>query len=138
MPAALCRLGFALLIAGAMPALAQEGEGGFARLPQMAPALVACLQAAPGSAATAALPMNHGRALVRLERPDGERRECVAELGPAGRPARVESDRPVGAAPPLPGEGERRFTLRPLCGGAAAVRDEAGTAAGWLNPSACR
>lgn len=132
------RLRLALVLGlAAFPALAQE-DGWTRFLPQTAPAIRACLQGEAGAAATAALPMNRGRVLVRFARTGGERMECVAELGPPGRPARRESTEPLGAAPPLPGEDGRRVTLERLCPDAAELRDEAGQPAGWLNPAACR
>ncbi|MXP63592.1 hypothetical protein E0493_09555 [Roseomonas sp. M0104] len=137
MPAA-PRLRLALLLsAAAFPALAQD-EGWTRFLPKLAPAMVACLQGEAGSAASAALPMNHGRALVRLERADGERLECIAELAPPGQPARRESLKPLGAAPPLPGEDERRFTLERPCAAARQVSDAAGRELGWLSAPGCR
>ncbi|MDJ0390847.1 hypothetical protein QMO56_22275 [Roseomonas sp. E05] len=132
------RLAFALLLsAAALPARAED-EGWTRFLPDLAPAMVACLQGQAGGAVSAALPMNHGRALVRLERPDGERLECVAELAPPGQPARPESLKPLGAAPPLPGEDERRFTLTRPCAAAKPVPDAAGQPLGWLSLAGCR
>lgn len=129
-------MAFGLALA-TLPAAAQQDEGWTRFLPAMAPGLVACLEGEAGGVVTAAMPMNHGRVLVRLQRPGGERLECVAELGPPGRPARRETLRPVGVEPPWPGEDGRRFTLHPLCAGAAGMRDEAGQPAGWLNPEGC-
>lgn len=138
------RLAFALLLgaatlAAAAPPVRAQDEGWTRFLPVLAPAMVACLQGEEaGAAATAALPMNHGRALVRLERRDGERLECVVELGPPGHPARLESLRPTGAAPPLPGEDGRRFTLGQPCATAMPVPGENGRTLGWMAPSGCR
>jgi len=132
------RLSFTLLLAvAALPARAQD-EGWTHFLSVLAPAMAACLQGEEGAAATAALPMNHGRALVRLERRDGERLECIAELGPPGQPAHRESLRPAGAAPPLPGEDERRFTLSRPCAEATPVLGQSGQTLGWMALSGCR
>ncbi|HWL80529.1 MAG TPA: hypothetical protein VNR89_06230 [Roseomonas sp.] len=132
------RLAFALLVSvAALPAAAQD-EGWTRFLPDLAPAMVACLQGETGAAASAALPMNHGRALVRLARPDGERLECIAELAPPGQPARRESLKPLGMAPPLPGEDERRFTVARPCAAAMPIQAADGRPLGWLSSEGCR
>ncbi|ONG46044.1 hypothetical protein BKE38_25780 [Pseudoroseomonas deserti] len=118
----------------ATTALAQE-DGWSRFLPETAPGIAACLEGEAGAAATAALPMNHGRVLVRITRRDGDRLECVAELGVPGTRARREQSRSVGAAPPLPGEDAQRLSLAPLCPGATPVPQAAGL---FLNPPGCR
>ncbi|MCQ4159587.1 hypothetical protein NON00_06570 [Roseomonas sp. GC11] len=116
-------------------ALEGWGEGWARFLPETAPAIAACLEGATGTVATAALPLNGGRVLVRLTRPDGERQECTATLGAPGQKARRERTTPVGAAPPLPGEDAQRLSLAPLCPGAQPVPQAAGL---FLNPPGCR
>lgn len=130
----------AILAGGLLPAAAPSAqEESWTRLlPGLAPALVACLQGEAGAAVTAALPMTRGRALVRLARPDGERLECIAELAPPGQPAKRESRGPAGPMPPLPGEGEQRFTLAQACPAARPVQAADGPVLGWLAPEGCR
>jgi len=135
---ALPRLALAVLLPALLPAAARAEAEWVRFLPDLAPALAACLEGESGSAVTAALPMNRGRAFVRLQRPDGERLDCIAELGPPGAAARRESREGAGAAPPFPGEGESRFTLARPCAAAAPLRDAAGGTLGWLSPPGCR
>lgn len=132
------RLALAFLLPAALPGVARAETEWTRFLPDLAPALTACLEGEAASAAIAALPMNRGRAFVRLQRPDGERLDCIAELGPRGAAARRESREPAGASPPFPGEGESRFTRARPCAAAAAVPDGRGGTLGWLSPPDCR
>ncbi|MFT8242538.1 hypothetical protein [Roseomonas sp. BN140053] len=123
-----------LLLGAALPAAAQEA--GWERLlPGVAPALAACLAGAPGSMVTAAVPLSGGRVLARVEARDGTRMDCVAS---GGTPPRVEDRRPVGAAPPFPGEGDRAFLLERNCPDARRIDGADGRPLGWLAYPACR
>jgi uncharacterized membrane protein len=119
-------------------------EGSWARLSRdLAPALGACLAAAPGSAprVSIAWPMNHGMAGARLRNAEGGWVECVAPL------AGGEVDRLVPLAagtPPLPAEDETLFStpeVGPPAGDCQAherLLDASGALLGYLTrPGGC-
>lgn len=123
------RLAPALL---ALPALAQ-GPGFEARLPEWAPALLACLAGRPGAMVVEAWPAAPGAVSARLLLPGGAREDCLAD--PAA--AEVLARRAVGPAERLPGEGLRAFMAERRCADAWRVTDAAGRELGWLAYPGC-
>lgn len=100
-------------------------------LPGIAPSLRACLGTDAKAAVVAAVPLEGGRLLARIRGADGERVDCTA-LGD-----RVTGRRPVGIAPPMVGEDERRFTLERGCVDARRVDAADGTVLGWIGYPGC-
>lgn len=116
----------------ALPALAQA-PGWEARLPDLAPALLACLAGRPGAMVVEAWPMNRGMAGARLLLPGGAREDCVAEIGGGTVAAR----HPVAPGDRRPDEGLRAFMPERRCVDAIRVTDAAGRELGWLAYAGC-
>ncbi len=113
-----------------------------ADLPAMLPALLSCLEAAPGQAARVVLakPVEAGQATVRLVNAERETYDCRAPL--AG--GEVETMQLAGRnLPRQPGEARSIFTPasgRPLQGACyrhESVPDAAGVRQGWLSYDLC-
>jgi hypothetical protein len=114
--------------------LAAAQEVWESRLPDLAPALRACLLAAPaGSAVVLAWPMNHGQAGALLRLPAGGREECVADAMTGA----IALRRTVPEAERRSGEDERRFTLERGCVDARRVDGKDGAVLGWLGYPGC-
>lgn len=125
------RLAAALVLLAA-PALAQA-PGWEARLPEIAPALRACLAERSGAMVVLAWPMEQGMAGARLLLPGGAREDCVAALAGGS----VESRAPVAAGDRRADEGARAFMLERRCVDAWRVADGAGRELGWLAYPGC-
>lgn len=120
---------FCLLPLLARPAAAEEFWT--RELPGIAPGLRACLGSDTTAAVVAAVLLADGRVLARVRDAAGERVDCTA-LG-----VRVVGRRPVGLAPPLVGEDERRFTLDRGCVDARRVDGAEGGVLGWIGYPGC-
>jgi hypothetical protein len=119
-----------LLLLGAGPVWAQT-PGWESMLPEIAPALRACLADRPGAMVVEAWPMNRGLAGARLLLPGGAREDCEADLGTGT----VAHRGPAG--PKQPGEGLRAFMLERRCVDAWRVTDAQGREVGWLAYPGC-
>ncbi len=144
--AALCMLGL-LAIGGCKPDAVAPGRASAAvlgtvpdwsaELPELLPAMQACLKSTGATAVTKAWPIASGLAGVRLLQTDGQRIDCVAtEDGRA-----VLMTEPVRAASQLEGEREPLYTPVQKPQGTACLETspaEGGAGGGWLSYDTCR
>jgi len=122
-----------LLAAG--PASGQ-GEAWERLLPEMAPALAACLTAfAPEGMVVLVVPQEEGRVMARLRRGDGSGLDCVASVRPPAVPQLVR--RRVTAEMLAASMGPRAFMLERRCVDAWRVDAPDGRVVGWLAYPQC-
>jgi hypothetical protein len=121
------------LLALAPARAAADWEG---MLPEIAPALVACLRGfAPDGMVVAAAPFTDGRILARIARGDGSALDCTALPRPPEQPELVRHR--VTAEMLRASRGLRAFMLERRCADAWRVDTPDGRVLGWLAYPQC-